>query len=216
MPIFFYTFYVMLPAQQIALAAGASKEEADTIAWMAGVLAGLGSGLIELVGAWVAPTIRKMTPRAALLSALAAVGLFFIAADYTFRAYTYPAIGLPTFFLTLYLLYGGVRLRWNLSGGLLVLILGSAIAWELYRGQASQRWLLGCVVVLPVVIGFFVQQGIPFLHPRFFLYTTPALCLLAALGLTRLGRAGAIPALLLAVSWGVALPTAYTPFAPPD
>lgn len=129
MPIFFYTFYVLLPAQQIALSAGASKEEADTIAWMAGVLACLGSGLIELVGSWIAPTIRKLTPRAALLSALAAVGLFFIAADYTFRAYAYPAIGLPTLFLTMYLLYGAVKVRWNLSGGLLVLIVGSAIAW---------------------------------------------------------------------------------------
>ncbi len=132
MPIFFYTFYILLPAQQIALSAGASKEEADTIAWMAGVLACLGSGLIELVGAWIAPTLRKITPRAALLSALAAVGLFFIGADYTFRAYAYPAIGLPTLFLTMYLLYGAVRVRWNLSGGLLVLIVGTAIAWITY------------------------------------------------------------------------------------
>lgn len=132
MPIFFYTFYVLLPAQQIALSAGASKDEADTIAWMAGVLACLGSGLIELFGSWIAPTIRKLTPRAALLSALAAVGLFFIAADYTFRAYAYPAIGLPTLFLTMYLLYGAVRVRWNLSGGLLVLMVGSVIAWVTY------------------------------------------------------------------------------------
>ncbi len=129
MPIFFYTFYVLLPAQQIALSAGASQDEADQIAWMAGVLACLGSGVIELVGSWIAPALRKITPRAALLSALAAVGLFFIAADYTFRAYAYPAIGLPTLFLTMYLLYGAVRVRWNLSGGLLVLIIGSVIAW---------------------------------------------------------------------------------------
>jgi adenine/guanine/hypoxanthine permease len=132
LPIFFYTFYVMLPAQQIALAAGATKPEADNIAWMAGVLACFGSGLIELGGSYFAPILKRVTPRAALLSALAAVGLFFIAADYTFRAYAYPAIGLPTFFLTLYLLYGSVRMRWNLPGGLVVLIVGLSISWVTY------------------------------------------------------------------------------------
>ena len=32
LPIFFYTFYVMLPAQQIALSNGASEEEANHLA----------------------------------------------------------------------------------------------------------------------------------------------------------------------------------------
>jgi AGZA family xanthine/uracil permease-like MFS transporter len=129
LPIFFYTFYVMVPAQQIALARGLDKLEADKIAWMAGVLACLGSGLIELGGSYFAPQIKKVTPRAALLSAIAAVGLFFIAADYTFRTYAFPVVGLPTFFLTLYLLYGSVKMRWNLPAGLIVLTVGIAISW---------------------------------------------------------------------------------------
>ena len=129
LPIFFFTFYVMLPAQQIALASGADKLQADKIAWMAGVLACFGSGLIEFLGAYFAPYLKKVTPRAALLSALAAIGLFFITADYTFRAYAYPVIGLPTLFLTMYLLYGSVKMRWNLPAGLIVLAVGIAIAW---------------------------------------------------------------------------------------
>jgi adenine/guanine/hypoxanthine permease len=132
LPIFFYTFYVMVPAQQIALAAGADKVEADKIAWMAGILACFGSGLIELIGSYFAPMLKKITPRAALLSALAAIGLFFIAADYTFRAYAFPAVGLPTFFLTLYLLYGSLKMRWNLPAGLIVLVVGISICWITY------------------------------------------------------------------------------------
>ncbi|MDQ8185600.1 hypothetical protein [Pelagicoccus sp. SDUM812002] len=71
LPIFFFTFYVMIPAQQIALAEGASKEEADTISRIAGVLACFGSGLIEEVGALFVHHLRKVAARAALLSALA-------------------------------------------------------------------------------------------------------------------------------------------------
>ncbi|MBC2607699.1 NCS2 family permease [Pelagicoccus albus] len=129
LPIFFFTFYVMAPAQQIALSNGASKEEADHIAWMAGVVACFGSGLIEVVGAFFVHHLRKVAARAALLSALASVGLFFIAADYAFRSYAFPLVGLSTLFLVLYFYYGSVTIKWRIPGGLIVLIFGIAIAW---------------------------------------------------------------------------------------
>lgn len=129
LPIFFFIFYVMLPAQQIALSTGLSKEEADVIAWKAGVIACFGSGLIEMVGSFCVHHLRKVAPRAALLSALAVIGIFFIGADYCFRAYAFPEIGIPTLLLTLYFYYGGVRLKGNLPGGLIVLVVGVAIAW---------------------------------------------------------------------------------------
>lgn len=129
LPIFFYTFYVMQPAQQMALAQGLSKEEADHLAWIAGVLACFGSGLIEVIGSFFVHYLRKVTARAAMLSALAAIGIFFIAADYSFRAYAFPLVGLPTLFLTLYFYYGSVKIRWNIPGGLIVLATGVVIAW---------------------------------------------------------------------------------------
>ncbi|WP_269525158.1 hypothetical protein [Coraliomargarita parva] len=129
LPLFFFTFYVMLPAQQIALSKGLSKEAADIIAWKAGVVACLGSGLIEVVGSFFVHHLRKVASRAALLSALAAVGLFFIAADYTFRAYAFPEVGITTLLLTLYFFYGGVRLKGNIPGGFIVLVIGVLICW---------------------------------------------------------------------------------------
>jgi AGZA family xanthine/uracil permease-like MFS transporter len=129
LPIFFYTFYVMLPAQQIALSNGASADEANHLAWIAGILACVGSGLIELTGSFFAPLIRRVAPRAALLSALGVIGIFFIAADYAFRAYEFPLIGLPTLFLTLYFYYGGDKVRFGIPGGLIVLSTGILIAW---------------------------------------------------------------------------------------
>jgi AGZA family xanthine/uracil permease-like MFS transporter len=132
LPIFFFTFYVMLPAQQIALAQGLTKEAADLIAWKAGVIACLGSGLIEVFGSFFVHRLRDVAPRAALLSALAVIGIFFIAADYCFRAYAYPEIGIPTLILTLFFFYSGSKLKWNLPGGLIVLVVGVTIAWIAY------------------------------------------------------------------------------------
>lgn len=132
LPIFFFIFYVMLPAQQIALSKGLTKDAADLIAWKAGVIACVGSGLIEVIGSFFVHHIRKVAPRAALLSALAVIGIFFIGADYCFRAYAFPEIGIPTLFLTLYFYYGDVKLRGNVPGGLIVLVVGVLIAWLTY------------------------------------------------------------------------------------
>lgn len=132
LPIFFFIFYVMLPAQQIALSQGMTKEAADLIAWKAGVIACIGSGLIEVIGSFFVQHLRRVAPRAALLAALAAIGIFFIAADYCFRAYAFPEIGIPTLFLTLFFYYSGAKLKWNIPGGLIVLAFGIAVAWVTY------------------------------------------------------------------------------------
>ena len=160
LPIFFFIFYVMLPAQQIALSTGLSKEEADIIAWKAGIVACFGSGLIEVVGSFFVQHIRKVAPRAALLSALAVIGIFFIGADYCFRAYAFPEIGIPTLLLTLYFYYGGVRLKGGIPGGLVVLVVGVGIAWLTHAFgfrspvDALSDTGLSLGVYLPGVYGF--------------------------------------------------------------
>ena len=67
------------------------------VAWRVGLVACLGSGLIELGGALVAEKIRKATPRAALLSTLAGIALTFISLGFLFRTYARPVVGLVTF-----------------------------------------------------------------------------------------------------------------------
>ncbi|HBO57600.1 MAG TPA: permease, partial [Opitutae bacterium] len=130
--VFFFVFYVMVPAQQIALSHGLTKQDADLIAWKAGIIACLGSGIVEVIGSFFVHHIRKVAPRAALLSALAVIGIFFIAADYCFRAYAFPEIGIPTLLLTLYFYYGGIQLKGNIPGGLIVLVVGVGVAWATY------------------------------------------------------------------------------------
>ena len=127
-----FVFLVMHPAQQKALLSGLSPERANEIAWQAGLVACLGSGLIEFFGAFVVEHIRKVTPRAALLSALAGIGIAFIAMDFVFRGYANPLIGFTTFAVTLVIYFGRVRFKFGIPGGLVVLTLGTLIAWLLY------------------------------------------------------------------------------------
>ncbi|MEC7235832.1 MAG: NCS2 family permease, partial [Verrucomicrobiota bacterium] len=96
------------------------------------IIACLGSGIVEVVGSFFVHHIRRVAPRAALLSALAVIGIFFIAADYCFRAYAFPEIGIPTLLLTLYFYYGGIQLKGNIPGGLVVLVVGVGVAWSTY------------------------------------------------------------------------------------
>jgi len=129
LPIFLFTFYVMFPAQQFALAQGLSAAEANHLAWLAGVFGCVLSGTVELLTAGFAPWLRKNLPPAAMLTALAAIGLLFIGADYFTRSYHYPLVGLPVLFLMIYLYAGKVRLRFGLPAGLIILLLGVGLAW---------------------------------------------------------------------------------------
>src|SRR4028118_2340179 len=83
--LFAYVFLVMLPVRLAAIAKGVSSEQAAELAWQAGLVACLGSGLIELGGAWFGNTLRKMAPRAALLATLGGIALTFIALGFLFR-----------------------------------------------------------------------------------------------------------------------------------
>src|SRR4051812_9842328 len=63
-----FVFLVMAPAKAAAANAGAA--DPARVAWQAGLVACLGSGVIEFAGAFVADLVRRATPRAALLSTL--------------------------------------------------------------------------------------------------------------------------------------------------
>ena len=68
-----YVFLVMLPVKLAALGQGVAEAEATELAWQAGLVACLGSGILELLGAWIGDRLRKWAPRAAMLSTLAGI-----------------------------------------------------------------------------------------------------------------------------------------------
>jgi AGZA family xanthine/uracil permease-like MFS transporter len=126
-----HVYLVMLPAKMEvdALTQGRSPELAARVAWQAGLAACFGSGLIEFVGAFFVRYLRRITPRAALLSTLAGIAIGFISMAFFLRTYARPIIGLSTLAIILVVYFGGVRFRGRLPGGLIAVGLGTAIAW---------------------------------------------------------------------------------------
>ena len=130
--IIIYVFLVMFPTQQKALSMGMSKEVADLMAWHTGLLACMVSGSIEFFGSFVVHHIRRVTPRAVMLVAIAGTGLLFISMDYVFRTFTYPLIGFTSLALMLVFYFSGAKARGGLPGGLIILTAGASLAWLLH------------------------------------------------------------------------------------
>lgn len=125
--LFAYIFLVMQPVQLDALAGGATPEQAAEVAWQAGIVACLGSGLIECCGAFMAKHVRSITPRVALLSTLGGIALGFISLNFLLRTYAHPLIALIPLGVIL-LTYGG-HVDFRIPGGILAILLGTLLAW---------------------------------------------------------------------------------------
>src|ERR1700704_4173734 len=122
-----HVFLIMLPAKALATAAGAA--DPARIAWQAGLVATLSSGIIELACAFVAERVRKATPRAALLSTLAGIALGFISFGFLFRAFARPIVGLITFGVVMLTYFGRVRFKGHIPGGLVAIGVGTLLSW---------------------------------------------------------------------------------------
>ena len=122
-----HVFLVMLPAKVLATRAGVA--DPALVAWQAGLLATLCSGVIELALALVAERVRKVTPRAALLSTLAGIALGFISLGFLFRTFARPIVGLTTFGIVMLTYFGRVRFKGRIPGGLVAVGLGTLLSW---------------------------------------------------------------------------------------
>ncbi len=123
--LFAYVLFVMLP---VARQTGDPER-----AWRAGLAACLGSGLIELGGAFVAGFVKRITPRAALLATLAGIAVTFISMDFCFRIFADPLVGVAPLAIILLQYVGRLRLPRNLPAGLVAIVAGTALAWGLGR-----------------------------------------------------------------------------------
>ena len=118
---FIVVFLIMLPTYL------ATKD--PMLAWRAGLAWAFIIGVIVLLGAFVGPKIRAMTPRAAMLGTLAGISVAFISMRPAFQMWETPWIGLVCFAIVLIAWTGNMRLPGGLPGGLLAVIVGTAIGW---------------------------------------------------------------------------------------
>ncbi len=126
--LFAYILFIMAPvAQENADRLG--SKAAGELAWKIGLLACLGSGIIELAGSFVGGWVRRVTPRAALLSALAGIGIVFIASPFAFQIFERPLVAMLPLFIVLIVYFAQVRFPMGLPGGLVALLVGTVLAW---------------------------------------------------------------------------------------
>ena len=118
---FVVTFVVMLP---ILLSTG------DPIdAWSAGLTWVFVQSFVLMIGGFIAPVIRKITPRAALLGSLAGISLTFISLSPGAQIFMTPVIGVICLAVILASWLGGFRYPGGIPGGLMAMFVGSLIAW---------------------------------------------------------------------------------------
>jgi adenine/guanine/hypoxanthine permease len=129
-----HLFLVMLPVRTSAIAQGLSIEEAAELAWQAGLVACFASGIIKLGGIWIINLLRKFIPLAAHLATLGGIALTFITMGFFLRTFAYPIVSLVPLGV-IFLTYFG-RVKFALPGGLLAIILGTALAW----GTGLMSW----------------------------------------------------------------------------
>ncbi|MBK1986406.1 NCS2 family permease [Sphaerospermopsis aphanizomenoides BCCUSP55] len=147
--LFAYIFLVMLPVRLAAMAKGVSPEQASELAWQAGIVACLGSGLIELLGAFIVNPLRRIAPRAAMLSTLSGIAITFIAIGFLFRTFAHPVVGLVPLGVILVTYFG--KVRFPIPGGLLAVLLGIALAW----GTGLVTWDNAKFTAAVAPIGFY-------------------------------------------------------------
>ncbi|MGE0799000.1 MAG: hypothetical protein AB7G13_16895 [Lautropia sp.] len=118
---FVVVFVIMLP---IALSTGDPVK-----GWEAGLTWVFVQSFVLMIGGFVAPWIRRITPRAALLGTLAGVSIAFIALRPALEMFMTPLLGVVCFAIILVSWFGGVRWFRGVPAGLVAIAVGCLIAW---------------------------------------------------------------------------------------
>jgi adenine/guanine/hypoxanthine permease len=118
---FIVVFVIMLPI--------AAKTGDPVKGWEAGLTWVFVQSFVLMAGGFIAPIIRRITPRAALLGALAGVSIAFISLRPALDMYMTPLIGIVCFAILLASWFGGVRYWRGIPAGLVAIAVGSIIAW---------------------------------------------------------------------------------------
>ena len=134
---FIVVFLVMLPTYL--------KTNDPILAWQAGLAWAFIIGIIILLGAFVGPTIRKYTPRAAMLGALAGISIAFISMrPAAFLSWQAPWLAFISLGIILVCWCARVRLPWGLPGGLAAVLVGTVLAWIVTLTGISQVMRPAC------------------------------------------------------------------------
>ena len=118
---FLVTFAIMLP---IKLTTGDLN-----LAWSVGVAWCFVHALVAAVGAFVGPTMQRLTPRAALLGTLAGVAITYIAMGAAFSAWNVAWLSMVTLGIIFVGWLANIEFPFKVPAGLLAVIVGVIVGW---------------------------------------------------------------------------------------
>jgi len=118
---FIVTFVIMLP---ITIKTGDPVK-----GWEAGLVWVFFQSFILMIGGFIAPIVRRITPRAALLGTLAGVSITFISMRPALEMYMTPIIGITCFAIIMVSWFGGYKYPKGIPAGLVAIAVGMLIAW---------------------------------------------------------------------------------------
>jgi len=180
--LFAYVFLVMLPVKLAAMEGGESPEAAARIAWQVGLASGMVSGAIELIGSFIGDFIRRITPRAAMLSTLAGIAISFISIDFAVQTFESPLVALLPLAVILATYFGRAKMPGRIPGGAVALGLGTAAAWTLAALGSPEAPVASSALGEAVsAVGFYPPVPVlgdliaGFSHPLFWAFLIPVM-----------------------------------------
>jgi len=157
--LFAYVFFIMLPIVQ---------ETKDPVwAWKVGLVACFLNGVIEIVAAFIAESVRRVTPRAALLSALAGIAITFISMDFTFKIFAQPLVAMVPMAVIFVAYFSHQKFPLGLPGGMVAVAIGVLLGWSLGTMDGTAL-SLNYALALPVFTGGSLWEALT--HPAFLSY----------------------------------------------
>ena len=117
---FIVTLVIMLP---VKIATGDPMK-----GWQAGLTWVFIQSFVLMAGGFLAPIVRRITPKAALLGALAGVSITFISMKPALEMFMTPMVGVVCFSIILISWFGGVKFG-GIPAGLVAIAVGTIVAW---------------------------------------------------------------------------------------
>ena len=158
---FIVTIGVMLPIY-------AANPDNLMLAWGTGVAWCFVHAVVALIGAFVGPTLRKVTPRAAMLGTLAGVAITYIALGAAFQSFSYGWMAMISMAILFIGWLAKVKFPGNLPAGLIAVIVGTILGW-IVPGVMNLADLQGAVSTIGFAIPLpqfaVLAAGLPLIAP---------------------------------------------------
>ena len=156
---FLVTFAIMLPLK----IGGADFETL----WSVGVAWCFVHAIVATIGAFVGPTMQKLTPRAAMLGTLAGVAITYIAMGAAFNAWNVAWLSMISFGIIFVGWLANIEFPGKIPAGLVAVIIGIIFGWA--SGYMSVGTLTEAVanasIAIPIPQIQILLQGLPLVAP---------------------------------------------------